>query len=186
MKVALILCLLSLSLARLYFPRDSTNFVRQTPKPLSEGDEVFLIIEGVLQGIALDSDINDIQDCIKDTLAIKESFLKAVSLLKLRTLTSASEALKEIKAALNTLPKVLSDCGDSLRDSSRVFHVLNIFENPMTFSFNDGQILVNGVDLHKDFYDAVQAYETKQWKMFGFYIGAALMKVQGTGIIVIA
>ncbi|CAG9329318.1 unnamed protein product [Blepharisma stoltei] len=186
MKAALILCLLSISLARLYVPEESSNLLKSTQKPFSEDEEIYEIIEGVLQGIASESEVNDIQDCLTDLLSIKVHLTKAISLFKQASVVSALEGLKEIKKAFSSLPKILSDCGGSLRDSPKAYHVLNVFENPLSFEYDEDVMVVNGVDIHKDIYDAIQAYEAKKWKLFGFYIGASLMKVQGTGIVVIA
>lgn len=185
MKVAVILCLLTISLARLVPPVKIHSAYKVSPVKATQ-DETILILEGVLQGLALDSDITEIQDCVTNSQAILNDFSEAVQLFKQKTPEASLKFLKEIEEALHSLPNTLSNCGFSDRDIPRTFHVLNIFRNPLTFSFDEKAFIINGVDLAWDLASAVKFYDAQKWRLFGFYIGASLNKVSGTGIMVIA
>ncbi|CAG9313090.1 unnamed protein product [Blepharisma stoltei] len=147
--------------------------------------EVHQIISGLLEGLPTEAQYPEIKDCISGTDKISENFSLAISSYKLSTAESATQTLKYLAAALNQFPRFL-DCNPVERDLSRVYHSLNVFQNPLTFSFAENKSLkVNEREIHWYLDQAMKFFEAKRWKDFGFYLGTCLGKVGGSGIQVI-
>jgi hypothetical protein len=182
MKPLFVLCLallLTSSSKAAHVHNDISTEVQANPVAADVGK----VIGGVLLGLATDVILEDIVNCVTDVDKIGVDLVTAVKDFQKGSAAGTTQGLKEIAAALITLPSAITACkAAAYGDAVKLAEALAAFDNPVTFAFQVGKsIILNGFKIHKEISTAVKDWKDGDYFDFGYNIGRALGQVIGLG-----
>lgn len=141
---------------------------------LDDRETVLLVLKGVVEGLALESQISldTIKDCITDSELVFNDIKYAVELLQSNELEKVKEGIKKIGEAIQVLPDAITACHSTQQElvdvAKEITALLNQMRHPLTFGFIVGKNLVlNGREIFSETYTAVQDYRNQQYEDFG-------------------
>jgi len=72
----------------------------------------------------------------------------------------------------------MTDCKAAVSEIEKLVAMLKTFKSPISFAYHVGKdLIVNGIQIIKDIEGAVNAYEAKEYEVFGYDIGHALAAI---------
>jgi len=86
--------------------------------------------------------------------------------------------LKKIGEALESIPTAMTECKAGETEIKNLVDMIKNFKSPMSFAYHVGKdLLVNGVSIYHDIKGAINAYQAKEYEVFGYDIGHALSSI---------
>ena len=137
------------------------------------------VVAGLLEGIASDLGLSDIENCIEDAETLGEDIHNAYEQILQATFTSVKNGLEDLAAALKVIPAAISSCKSAATsDVTKLEAMLATFSSPETFVFHVAKdLIVNGHEIYTEVAAAVRAYHSGDYTSFGFNMGEALAAV---------
>jgi hypothetical protein len=142
-----------------------------------------LVLRGVLEGVGLGKDLDDLHSCIASVEANEGPDLHAaVELFLKKDAPDVLQGLSKLGSAFKKLPKALTHCEAAAKDARSVapklLQALNALKSPSDFAYHVGvDLVINQVDVFQELSAAIDAYQRRMWEAFGTNLGAALAKL---------
>ena len=140
---------------------------------------VLEVVTGLLEGIAADLGLTDIQDCLQDVGTLGTEIHSAYEELLQASVSSVEAGIRDLAQALEQIPSAIQTCkaADTV-DLAKIEAALSSFKNPMSFVFHVGHdLIINGRQIFTEIDAAVLAYHNKNYQAFGNAIGQALAAI---------
>lgn len=137
------------------------------------------VVAGLLEGIAADLSLTDIENCISDAESVGVDIHNAYEEILQATFSSVKTGLSDLADALKIVPSAITACkAGATTDVAKVEAMLSAFSNPISFVFHVGKdLILNGKQIFTEVASAVRAYHSKDYTQFGYYMGEAMAAV---------
>jgi len=140
--------------------------------------EAFDITRGILMGAIKAEGLDNIENCISDTVQIIDNVEIAIDDFKKDTASATLDGLEHLAHAIMGIKSEIQDCKGVTADWAKLESMAAIFASPASFAYHVGKdLIVNGVQIYHDVADSVDKFEAKSYEPFGEDIGDALAKL---------
>lgn len=134
-------------------------------------------MEGVILG-ALSAEMPNLEHCIQDGESLINDIKTATADFKTKNVKKITEGLKVVGHALTTVKTAVSDCKGVEGDFEKLEAMAAIFSNPQSVVIHIGKdLVVHGHDIFKEVKRAISAYDSHDFKNFGYNIGKAAAQI---------
>ena len=158
-------------------PRTHDTHLRQDEVGASIVD-VANIVVGMLDGIGVTADLNEVSGCIEDTETIWSDLKLAVNDFKTFDYSHIKDGISEIGKAVYLIPLDVKACKSIPSDVQKLEDMSKIFLHPRELVVQVSKaIWVNGVDILNELHKACDDYTEDKFYDMGYQIGTALATV---------
>lgn len=161
----------------------SEVFLGQQQKVESRAVDVGEFILGLIQGVAIESQLKNISDCLTDAETIAGHLEAMIADFEKKTVSDIAQGIKELGEAAELIPSALTACENVPEDISKIVEMASVFTHPLELIIKVGKsILLNGVEIYRDVSTSVTDYENKDYFHSGEFGGEAFALVFFTGV----
>ncbi|CAD8191189.1 unnamed protein product [Paramecium octaurelia] len=145
---------------------------------------ILVIFDGVLDGILDASGIRgqDIRQCIDGVNLMVIDFEESVRLLETGLPHNVVQSLQIFGDGLQHFPQALDQCKASIKEAAKLAkqlrELIKALQNPASFAFHIGiDLIVNGKDIYREIFIAVDDWKQGNWNDFGYQLGKAMYQI---------
>ncbi|CAK92123.1 unnamed protein product (macronuclear) [Paramecium tetraurelia] len=145
---------------------------------------ILLIFDGVLDGILDASGIKgqDIRQCIDGVNLMVIDFEESIRLLETGLPHNVVQSLQIFGDGLQHFPQALDQCKASIKEAAKLAkqlrELIKALQNPASFAFHIGiDLIVNGRDIYREIFTAVDDWKQGNWNDFGYQLGKAMYQI---------
>ena len=118
--------------------------------------EAFAITKGLLKGALKAEGLDNIENCINDTIQIVDNVEIAIDDFKKNSASATLDGLEHLAHAIMGMKDELVQCKGVVADWSKITSMAAIFASPASFAYHTGKdLIVNGVQIYHDVSDSV-------------------------------
>ncbi|CAD8089382.1 unnamed protein product [Paramecium primaurelia] len=145
---------------------------------------ILIIFDGVMDGILDASGIRgqDIRQCIDGVNIMVIDFEESIRLLETGLPSNVIQSLQIFGDGLQHFPQALDQCKASIKEAAKLAKqlrdLIKALQNPVSFAFHIGiDLIVNGKDIYREIFTAVDDWKQGNWNDFGYQLGKAMYQI---------